>query len=214
MYLTGAFETASTIKGVSLQLAGLTIMQDGEYHTTGFNSEDDYFALNKPVIINSTYSTDSFAITAKTAREISYKYSGAVLHDFYTDVSTSGTGATDLYSYTIPANTLSRNGDKIEAKYIVYNDAGTGTAHVNFAGYDFDGTNIVSGGNEIIITLIRVSSTVCRVHIRINALLFAYYERTSQNFTTTNILKLVGQASVGSLVAKFGYVEYIPAAIN
>ena len=142
------------------------------------------------------------------------------LADFYTDASTSGIGETDLYSYTVPANTLANNGDKIIATYTVIGDA-TATGHVEPY---FAETNLASDlinvlNNDIMrlnIEIIRVSSSVARCTITAgqagNYTYVTYIELTSKDWTTTNILKITGTAAAGTITAKMGYVEYKPLA--
>jgi hypothetical protein len=37
---------------------------------------------------------------------------------------------------------------------------------------------------------------------------------TAKDWTTANVLKVTGQCATNSIVAKFGTIEYKPAAIN
>jgi hypothetical protein len=147
---------------------------------------------------------------------------GGVLKDFYTDASTSGTGETDLYSYIIPANVLSTNGDKLTFKFTLDTSSSPTSSYVKvyFAGTSRTSINnlLLSGIVNFTITIIRVSSSVCRISyegfynsgIGVND----YLEMTSKDWTTTNILKVTGQCATNSIVAKFGTIEYKPAAIN
>ncbi len=145
-----------------------------------------------------------------------------IIKDFYTDASTSGTGETDLYSYTIPANVLGYNGDKL--LFEVYLDCTSiptlSTIKVYFAGTSNTLVNLVTldGVDKVNISIIRVSSSVCRIAIEdtLSSSLYGvvYAELTSKDWTTTNVLKITGQCATNSIVAKFGYIEYKPAGLN
>jgi len=39
------------------------------------------------------------------------------------------------------------------------------------------------------------------------------FDLTSKDWTIDNILKITGTASIGTFTAKFGYIEYKPAAL-
>lgn len=139
-----------------------------------------------------------------------------VLKDFYTDVSTSGTGETDLYSYTVPANVLASDGDKLSVYITV--DSSTTTGLINFY---FAGTSIsigsltaITGRTIIEAELIRTSSSTLRGSIKTLHVLNNYiFDLTSKDWTIDNILKITGTASIGTFTAKFGYIEYKPAAL-
>ncbi len=148
---------------------------------------------------------------------------GGTLKDFYTDVSTSGTSETDLYSYTIPANTLVNNGDKIEFNIVLDTSFSPNYSYIRlyFAGTSRIMCNnlFLSGISGFKICIIRVSPSVCRIKYEgglnsggINYI--DYSEMTSKDWTISNILKVTGQCSTNSITAKFGTIEYKPAAIN
>jgi hypothetical protein len=154
--------------------------------------------------------------------------SGGTLKDFYTDASTSGTAEIDLYSYTIPANVLVNDGDKIEAEYVFIGTSSTGvTIRPYFAGSDIGGdyisltpVSLGSGRGELKIKIIRVSSSTARVYctyfVHGGSIYQAqnYVELSSKNWTISNVLKFSAQANVGSATSKMGTIKYFPAAVN
>jgi hypothetical protein len=153
-----------------------------------------------------------------------YKVNGIntnyIIEEWYTDAATSGTGETDLYSYTVPANVLNNNGDKIIASYTVIGDAtALGYVEPYFAGTNLAPDLIVANNNGVVkleIEIIRVSSSVARCVITgtegSTYNYTAFIELTSKDWTGTNVLKITGTASTGTITAKMGYVEYKPVA--
>jgi hypothetical protein len=140
-----------------------------------------------------------------------------ILKDFYTDVSTSGTSETDLYSYTVPSNVLASDGDKLSAYITVDSSTTTGLLNFYFAGTSISigSLTAITGRTIIEAELIRTSSSTLRGSIKTLHVLNNYiFDLTSKNWTIDNILKITGIASVGVFTAKFGYIEYKPAAIN
>lgn len=149
-----------------------------------------------------------------------------MLTQFFADAGNTTTTETDIYNYSLPANTLDVNGQKIEAKYggTFVNSTSTKQLKVKF-----DGTTIFDSGALTIsassswdmeVTGIRVSATVIRFTVKMNtsgASLSSYAQYTSvtvANFTSTRILKLTGQAAgVGAatndIVARLGQVEFM-----
>jgi hypothetical protein len=145
---------------------------------------------------------------------------GGVLKDFYTDVSTSGTTETDLYSYTIPANVLVNNGDKLILDYIV---RGTASGDIKFyfgtsPGAVASATGLISIGTvNMKIIIIRNSSSTAKIFsfnsVGTNATITTYNE-VAITWTDTNTCKITGTATSGTWTSKIGYIEYKPAAIN
>lgn len=143
----------------------------------------------------------------------------------YTDGGNSGTTETDLFTYTVVANELSTNGDRLEAQW-----SGTfvssGTATRQLRAY-FGGTLIFDTGTlsistsaawDIYTTITRVSATVVRYAVSMTtqgAALAAYTasgEVTGLTLSSSNVFKLTGTAAgVGAasddIVGKAGYVE-------
>ena len=141
----------------------------------------------------------------------SYAGMGGVLHKDQTDVGNVGTGDDDLVSYTIPANTLSADGQSISAHYqgIFVNSTSTKRLRVYL-----DGTAIFDSGDLTIsassawvmnVHCQRSSSTVARCGVALNtsgASLGSYATSTDvtvANWTASRILKNTGEtAGVGT----------------
>jgi hypothetical protein len=215
-YTAGYYETGSNTLFIDSQLrsnesdARLKALVYGIFDTSPNNQ-----ILTVNGLLKSTNKIDYIAGISSTFVRVP-----GILKDFYTDVATSGTGATDLYTYTIPANVLSNDGDKLVVHYAV--DSGTsvtGTLLVSFGGSGTGSYSISATSNDIIIDIIfiRVSSSVLRYYrTGYNPSLTSTFtsELTGLDFTTSNILKLVGTASSGTFTAKLGYIEYKPAGLN
>lgn len=155
---------------------------------------------------------------------------GGTLFDYFTDAGNGTTVETDLYSSTLAANTFNGNGDKVQANYGgIFVSSGTATRQVKvyFAGtviLDTGALSIPSSASwDIVLTLIRVSSTVVRYTIALQTSGASPYvynssgEVTGLTLSNTNILKITGQAAgVGAatndIVAKLGTVGFAPAA--
>lgn len=140
----------------------------------------------------------SVASTAVATRSI------VPLQDFYTSVSNSGTSETDLYTFPIPANTLTTNGEKIIARFSgSFNDAtGTETMKSYFAGTTTSNIGGIAGnpaGWDYEIMLTRSGTTTARVTV--NFLSDGIFKPgittalTGLDFTTTNIFKITGTSS-------------------
>jgi len=152
-----------------------------------------------------------------------------VLWDAYTDAGNSGTSETDLYSYTIPADTLAADGTKLIAKYglALLDTTPTFNVRVYFAGTlicDVTFGN-VSGGNTAVTVdalLIRTGSATLRaiVSIMLPRTTYTYAKQTDLSglsFTGTNVLKIAGTvtstgAGSNDLVAKEGTIMWYPPA--
>ncbi|MDD5013674.1 MAG: hypothetical protein PHW73_01050 [Atribacterota bacterium] len=175
--------------------------------------------IDNTVAYVATFDGDTLKKTATTT-----SVSG-ILQSFYSDVSTSGTGETDLYSYTIPANTLVNNGDQIIANFTIRND-GSATSTYFIKTY-FAGSNISVGDaawatnfvSILKVSIIRVSSSVARMTVEFNnwdnsvwgMVLSGYLELTGKDWTTTNVLKITGTVASNILTAKCGSIKYEPA---
>ncbi len=146
------------------------------------------------------------------------------LFSYIADAGNVTTGETDLYTDSIPANTLATNKDKLEARYAgIFVSSGTATRQLKcyFAGtviFDSGALSIsLSASWSMSVMIIRVSSTVIRALVELNttgasAGVYAnVQEVTGLTLSNANILKITGQASgVGAatndIVAKLGNV--------
>lgn len=153
------------------------------------------------------------------------------IKEYYTSVGNSGTAETDLYTYTTEANLLGTNGDNIEWEYGgVFVSSATATRQVKlYFGWTviFDTgalTLSLSSARKVDFNIVRVSNTVVRYMISLTtqgAALAAYTatgELTGLTLSSTNILKITGQASgVGAasndIVAMVGTVIWQPTSI-
>lgn len=121
----------------------------------------------------------------------------------YAAVTTSGTSETDLYLYTIPANTLTQNGDTIQIKFTCIKTGINAALVLQF---------YIAGGSQMTkyheipwitwdVQIIRISTTQVQV----------VYQATPEagqdsveiqttaglDFTTTIAIKFTGQAATG-----------------
>lgn len=154
----------------------------------------------------------------------------STLFNHFADAGNTTTGETDLYSDTTVAGQLSTNGDKLYAEYAgIFVSSATATRQLRayFGGtliFDSGALSISAGSDafQIDVTIIRESSTVVRCSViatTAGASLNVYdnYTRvTGLTLSGTNILKITGQAAgVGAatndIVAKLGFVQFIPA---
>lgn len=145
----------------------------------------------------------------------------------YTDVSNSGTSATDIYTKSISGGTLGDNGSSLQFEATgEYNDAtATNDLQVLFAGNSIAGTGAVtiSGLGPWVIkgTITRVNSTTVRTSVIITdnsttKNYLSYSNLSSLDLTTGNILKVTAQAGGGSggtgdITGHTWLVKYNPA---
>lgn len=151
--------------------------------------------------------------------------------DFYTDVNNSGTGETDIYSYTTPASTLAADGEKVFFSYSLNLTDITATATIKcyFAGTEIANTGAltVSATGAVIVSgwIVRTSSTTARASVNISsptastAVYTAQTDLTGLTLSGTNILKITAQAGGGTggnndIVGKSGTVSWRGVAAN
>lgn len=149
--------------------------------------------------------------------------SSRILKDWYTDANNVTTGATDLYDYTVPANTLINNGDKLvfNISGIYANNSDIKTITVYFGGSNFalnPAPLSVAGEWVIDGTIIRTGATTYRINIvnKINGNSTAYSNTTGSvtNYTGTNVFKISGTGGASAdITAQMGYLEFKPAAL-
>lgn len=156
---------------------------------------------------------------------------GGAIADFTADVNNSGTGETDLLTYTTKASTLAATGEKLifEASG-TFNDL-TATAQLQFY---YGGTNIgntgaltvsATGGWSARIIVIRTGASTARAMVTVTtpgastALYTTETDITSLTFTNTQIIKITGTAGgagggSSDITAKLGTIFWWPAANN
>lgn len=154
---------------------------------------------------------------------------GGTIFDYYTDTTVGGAEA-DIYTDSIPANTLAANGDKLHASWSG-NYATIGSEATQLKVY-FGGTAIYDSNSQttsplitswtVDCTIIRVSSTVIRYNVRYVANLTTGFvftktgELTGLTLGNANTLKITGTSSgsgsgSGDIIGRFGSIDWKPA---
>lgn len=127
----------------------------------------------------------------------------------YADVTTSGTSETDLYLYTIPANTLTTNGDTLQIKFAIIKSGTNNPATVR---YYFDGTNQLGAFTELqyqawTIQIIRTSSSTARIIFELTPETgqdtTVFQTVNSLDFTATIATKFTGEAQTGDALQTY-----------
>ncbi len=156
---------------------------------------------------------------------------GGVIADFTADVNNSGTGETDLLTYTTKASTLAATGEKLVFEATgTFNDI---TATAQLQAY-FAGTNIGNTGALTVsatgvwvvrIIVIRTGASTARASVFVHSptastvLYTAETDLTSLTFSGTNIIKITGTAGgagggSSDITAKLGTIFWYGAANN
>jgi hypothetical protein len=127
------------------------------------------------------------------------------LYTNVTDVTLVGATPNDFYSYTLPANTLSSDNQRLELLYSGSNAANTNGKTIQFY---FGGTSHITITNSsttslnwfLNITIVRASSSTLRVAFNGSWYTFGNGNTwgTGINFATTNVIKLVAQGGASS----------------
>lgn len=146
-----------------------------------------------------------------------------LLESFYNDLSTSGITETDLYSYTIPANTLNSDGDLIKSEFYGTFTSDTGQSlKLYFAGSNIF-THTLPLLQETVVRnwsvnskIIRVSDTSVKAVVTVQIYGNDGFQNTeiqynyliSKDLSIDNIFKLTGISLSGNVIAKFGMIEY------
>jgi len=160
--------------------------------------------------------------------QIQQSGSSAQLFSHYSNSSTSGTGATDLYSDSIPANTLTTAGQRIIAEYVAHNTYGGTPYNVNIT-ISFAGqviwSNTLSAANpadhDLRVQIVMTGTTTARTTVVENLSYAAASPSQTVGITTTDLvglnfaqannLKITGTVGDGtqSLTAQQGYGEVL-----
>lgn len=148
---------------------------------------------------------------------------GGTLAVFDTDASSTGTGETDLYSYTLPANTLGTDLDYME--FWFEGTYGNEATHLRTVRLYFGGTLLTTALTETVSIgglpwafrgrITRVNNTTQRMFIYRQSgtsgnVLMAYAE-INATLSNSNILKVTGQmanAGAGPVTARVGGVKW------
>lgn len=164
-------------------------------------------------LTNSTKSNTVYYDTV--TKEITYSATKILsLASFYTDMVTSGTSQTVLYTYDLPSNTLSNNGDSLELFWSITGNNSNGTILLSFStnSFNFNGINFSNGTVNVKETIIRVSNTVIRRYITLlpwsNPYLSTMYtEVTGLNLQNNGYtISLSATTSSGTITAKGGTI--------
>jgi hypothetical protein len=142
------------------------------------------------------------------------------LASYYTDATNSGSSTTDLYSYTLAANKLVNNGDRIDFKYSgELNSPTSAVIKFWFAGGPFTPTGISATGKWVMEgSVYRVDTTHVRVDVKLSTDTGVQFVQStgdqivSDLTSNTSIVKITGQDSSGSTItARNGSITYCPA---
>jgi hypothetical protein len=171
--------------------------------------------------------TTSFEQSKNTSLSVTVQKSNYVIKDFFTSEENDAGTETELYVTEVPANTLLNNGDKLRAVFAGTFAANANnkivSAYFNTGDYIFspDTATTQSGGSwrlEIDIIRSGAGSYVSTVHFSRSGSSSGYetqlFEVTGVDYDETVNLILSGEGvSASDVVAKFGYVEFIGAAV-
>jgi len=196
----------------------IAFRKDGTFHQYISGSEELFTTTSGDIKSNGTY---QYTMGSSST----YVVTPGVLKNYYTDAANSGTSETDLYTFTLPANALINNGDKLEILYSVYV---TDNVASNIIALYFGNSSLsqlyadaLSTTNETVnykFLLIRTSSSTLRYNLNIESgdyHSYANYDLSSLDFTTTQVIKVTGTGTASDvIVAKMGTITYIPAAVN
>ena len=176
----------------------------------------------KYVTVQSAYigGYGNWIIIGTNVSDISGGSGNGMLIDFITDAPNDTTTTQTVYSYTMPANTLANDGDKLLVNYNgLFNTGGT-TKAINLllfgSGYappstTYNGTFIM----QILIT--RTSSTTANLQFIFNFSNLSpfpiIYSVTGIDFTSAILIALELQGvALNDITAKSGFIQKIPAA--
>lgn len=147
---------------------------------------------------------------------------GGALTEFFTDVSNTSTTETDLYSYTLPANSITTTGEKIVFNYTVNtldpsSSGSTKTIKIYFAGTTISTISTTAIRNYIITGYcLRTGSSTARCSCSTigsqGSPTIDVSDLTGITWSNSNIVKITGQSSFGSteVTARLGRIEYLP----
>ena len=142
------------------------------------------------------------------------------LKDWYTDASNTGSSGTDLYTFNVPANTLTADGQKIAFTFggNVANNSNSKTLTIGFGNTSFSPSASTQSGGSWHISgfLIRTSSTTYRIVFNVGNRDFWGAIASSGGVTDytsaiTFSLSATG-VSTGDITATIGSLQFLPAA--
>jgi hypothetical protein len=215
--------SATTWNG-SLDAATKNALRDKfETMITSLNSQTGAVTITA----GNAISTSTLSGDITIAVDVNHSTLPHTIATYFTDVANSGTGETDLYSTTTSANTLSGNGQTLYFDYTVNMTDNTSTAAlaVYFGATQIGTTGALTvsstGYWRVTGSITRATSTTARATVVVTApggsttLYVNETDLTSQNFATTNVVKITGQAGgagggTGDITAKMGKLYYQP----
>ena len=215
--------------------AGLTSFPTLNQNTTGNaatvttipNLTGDVTSVGNTTTLGNTAVTPgtyNFAnITVNSQGRITSANSSAgttALADYYTTQSNTSTTDTTLYTYTLPANRLNVNGDKLDISY-AGSLPNTNSKTISFvvAGTAFSFTSIVATGAftiQVFITRATATTGAISVILNIDKVLPQVKSQpfSVTGWSSTNVLALTAQGTAtADVTARQGSIKYIPAAL-
>lgn len=171
------------------------------------------------LLLSNTNTGDETATTIHTKLSIPSggKLGEAVLFDYGSDGNETANVTKVFYSSLIAANTLSANNQKLTAIYTGKNFFGTKTELVDFAGVTIFDLNEQGANNEswtIRVRIQRLSSSTANTTVEFFSKSYndvQTWQLSSLNFTTTNLLRLIGSGdSPYNILVYGGSVSWRP----
>jgi len=219
-----ALQTARTISGASFNGTANIVLNN-----TGITNGMGYATLASPALTGSptapTQTAGDNSTKIATTSYVDTKFastSNRQLKDWYADANNVSTTETDLMTYTVPANTLVNNGDKMSFRFsgIYGGTANSKSLKIYFGLLVVNlGTSTLSGGSWIVNgTIIKTGATTFRINISETrdtpSQAYSYTSGTVSNYTGTNIFKITGTGGESSdVTAQIGELEFKPAAL-
>lgn len=145
---------------------------------------------------------------------------GKQLEEWYADAQNTGASATDLYSFSVPGNTLVNNGDKLAFSIsgLYGSNSNSKTLTINFVGGFSPNSSTGFGDNwNVSGYLIKTGATTYRIAVNksdgpTSGVIVG--TGSSMDFTVSNTFKIVGTGTAsGDITAYNGYLEFKPAGL-
>lgn len=177
--------------------------------------------LSNTGVVSGTYTNPIVTVTAQgRISSISNGGAGRGLADFTTTVQNATNTLTTLYTYTMPANTLANDGDKLDIMYAgKFDNSPTLKTLIISIGSNTFAFSITDDGNwRIKLELIRISPSTYAVSAfwSLGKIGFDTYSDTNlvvTGFNASQAIALQGQGTnTGDITATSGWINYIPKA--